>query len=103
MTLWMEMIIGEESHGVGCEISGKSKVENCYGAAIDLRWVCSSEYAGTFTSTVKTLPGSSSRVAMVSEYSTCSPGLIKSVPGFSANARFSDHRVTTRPVESWSK
>ena len=55
------------------------------------------------TSTVNTLPGTSSRVAIVSEYSTCSPGLIRRVPTCSAKARFSDQRVTIRPVESWSR
>jgi hypothetical protein len=57
VTLWVKMIVGEESQGgwdAGYEVrdarflasrkieNRKSRIENRHGAAIDFRWVCSS-------------------------------------------------------------
>src|SRR5947208_16124665 len=62
-----------------------------YGTARNSCRIRSSGHWGKKTSAIKTLFGVSSRVAIVSLYSTRSWGLVKTVAGFSAIAWLSDH------------
>src|SRR6266581_1131607 len=65
-----------------------------HGTARNFCWIRSSGYLGKKASAMKTLFGARSRVAIVSLYSTCSCGLIKTVPGVSVMACLSDHFVS---------
>src|ERR1700730_3315701 len=73
MPLRMHVVIGEESH-------------RRHGSVRNFWRIRRSGYLGKKTSTMKALFGVRSRVEMVSLYSTCSPGLIRTRLGFSLTA-----------------
>jgi len=70
-----------------------------HGAVRNFWRVRRSGYFGKKTSAIKTLSGVNSRVEIVSLYSICSPGLIKTMPGLALIAWLSDHLVSTIPAE----
>src|SRR5204863_8909147 len=110
MSLRMRVIVGEEEYWSIGVLGNWQRLRNhyfiapslhlLYGTARNFCRIRSSGYWGKKTSAIKTLFGVSSRVAIVSLYSTRSWGLMRIVPGFSAMAWLSDHFAKIAPAES---
>src|SRR4029077_7242427 len=94
---WNAEVMGGWKHGrAHCSITQRSRR---HGTARNFCRTRSSGYLGKKASAMKTLFGVRSRVAIVSLYSTCSSGLIKTVPGVSVIAWLLDHFVSIFPAE----